>query len=91
MYYPAILIEDAIMGGVIVILPDMPGLVTTGDTMDIALDNVQDAVEHYLRDAETAPHPSDLDEVKQNEAFQKYNGVPALVHVDLGFLEERKR
>ena len=82
--YPVILhTDDGIHYGVTVV--DLPGCFTTGDTLDGALTNVQEAVEAFLFDAGKAPEP-----MSPNEALrlpEAEGGVLAFVEVDLTFLD----
>jgi predicted RNase H-like HicB family nuclease len=63
-YYPAVL-ERAESGGYGVVLPDFPGCVSAGDTIQSALTNAGEAltfhIEGMAEDGDTVPEPSELD------------------------------
>lgn len=69
-----------------VTVPDLPGCVTAGDTLDGALRNVQAAVETYLHGETEVPVPSPLDRWVRDPEFA--DGVFALVDVNLDFLAD---
>ena len=50
-YYPAIF-EKAEEGGYTVLVPDMPGCITEGDTLEQAMWMAQDAIGCWLNDVE---------------------------------------
>ncbi|MBI4805244.1 MAG: type II toxin-antitoxin system HicB family antitoxin [Desulfovibrio sp.] len=83
-HYPVILhTENGVSYGVTI--PDMPGCYTSGDTLEEALANVQEAVEAYLFDAGHAPEVSAPDAVL--DMVEAEGGVLAYVEVDLSFLD----
>ncbi|MHC1788968.1 type II toxin-antitoxin system HicB family antitoxin [Solidesulfovibrio sp.] len=82
--YPAILHTDNGTGYGVTI-PDLPGCFTSGDTLDEALANVQEAVEAYLFDADEAPRASSAPTVLGTAEAE--GGVLAYVEVDLSFLD----
>ena len=69
-----------------VTVPDLPGCITAGDTLDEALRNVQEAVELYLHGEAIVPVPSPIDRWAQNPDFA--DGMFAMVDVDLDFLAD---
>lgn len=69
-----------------VTVPDLPGCITAGDTLDEALRNVQEAVETYLHGEADAPVPSPLDRWARDPDFA--DGVFALVDVNLDFMAD---
>lgn len=86
MYFPvAVFIEEDAAYGVTV--PDIPGCNTAGDTLEVALTNVQEAVELALEDAKTSPVPGKLEGYKDDPDFA--GAVWVMVNIDLGFMDER--
>lgn len=69
-----------------VTIPDLPGCITAGGTLDEALRNVQEAVETYLHGETDAPVPSPLDRWARDPDFA--DGVFALVEVNLDFMAD---
>jgi predicted RNase H-like HicB family nuclease/uncharacterized protein (DUF1778 family) len=69
-----------------VTVPDLPGCITAGDTLDEALRNVQDAVELYLHGEAIVPIPSPIDRWARDPDFA--DGMFAMVDVDLDFLAD---
>lgn len=69
-----------------VIIPDLPGCVTAGNTLDEALRNVQEAVETYLHGEKLVPVPSPLDRWAREPDYS--DGVFALVDIDLDFMAD---
>lgn len=83
-HYPVILhTDDGVRYGVTV--PDMPGCYTSGETLEEALSNVQEAVEAYLFDADKAPEPSTP--VSVLAMAEAEGGVLAYVELDVSFLD----
>ncbi len=62
MRYNAVF-EPCEEGGFVVTVPKLPGLVTEGDSYEVALENVKDAVKGYLQvlneSGEEIPEPDD--------------------------------
>ncbi|MGE0356876.1 MAG: type II toxin-antitoxin system HicB family antitoxin [Burkholderiales bacterium] len=69
-----------------VTIPDLPGCVTAGDTLDQALRNVQEAVEAYLHGEPDVPIASPLDRWVRDPEFA--DGIFALVDVNLDFMAD---
>lgn len=83
-HYPMILhTDDGVGYGVTV--PDLPGCFTSGDTLEEALSNVQEAVEAFLFDMDKAPEPSAPGVVLSMAEAE--GGVLAFVELDLSFLD----
>ena len=83
-HFPVILhTDDGVNYGVTV--PDMPGCFTSGETLEEALSNVQEAVEAYLFDADKTPEPSAPARVLT--LAEAEGGVLAYVELDLSFLD----
>jgi len=66
-----------------VVVPDLPGCFSAGDTLDEALDNAREAVATWLESeldhGEGVPAPTTVD-----EHLKKYKGwIPSVVEIDL--------
>jgi len=48
MQYPVLLLYDLELGGFAVQVPDLPGCVTQGETVEEALENAQEAIGGYI-------------------------------------------
>ncbi len=91
MRYPVVIEPgtDATAYGVIV--PDLPGCFSAGDTLDEAMSNVEEAIAAWIDAAVDAgqaiPHPSDLETLRK--AHKVYKGwVWGLVKVDPALLDD---
>jgi predicted RNase H-like HicB family nuclease len=69
-----------------VTIPDLPGCITAGATLDEALRNVQEAVETYLHGETIVPVASPLDRWARDPDYA--DGIFALVDVDLDFMAD---
>lgn len=90
MRYPVVLhTDDGIRFGVTV--PDLPGCFSTGDTFDIALDSVLEAIDLHLEGMIEAggevPEPGTIAEHRTNPDFTE--GVWAAVEIDTSRFEGR--
>lgn len=84
MRFPVVLhTDDNIRYGVTV--PDLPGCYSTGDSMDDALDSIQEAIDLHLmgmmEDGEVMPVASSIAQHKDNPNYA--DGVWALVMVEI--------
>ena len=52
-----VILEREPDGGFVAVVPALPGCVTQGDTRDIALANVREAIEVYIEDCLDAGDP----------------------------------
>jgi predicted RNase H-like HicB family nuclease len=68
-----------------VIVPDLPGCFSSGETMEEAVENAQEAIlchiEGLIMDNDAVPQPTSIENHKNNPDYQ--DGVWALVNVDL--------
>jgi len=68
-----------------VVVPDLPGCFSAGDTVDEAMTNAHDAIllylEAYLDDGKPFPKPLPVEEHRKNPEFEGW--VWAVVNVDL--------
>lgn len=72
-----------------VTIPDIPGCFTTGDSLQEALTNVQEAVVCHLRGEEVLPKPGNFEAHMKNRDYS--GGVWCMVDIDLGTLESRAK
>ena len=88
MLFPAVFHKDksSCFG---VTIPDIPGCFTAGDTLDEAIQNVQEAVECHLHGEEFIPSPSPLEGWLNDPKYA--GGVWIMVDLDLSFLELKAR
>jgi len=91
MYYP-IAIEpgdDAHAFGVVV--PDLPGCFSAGDTLDEAMENAKEAVVLWVETAidndQTIPHPSNVATYQNDPEFSGW--VWALIEVDPALIDDK--
>ena len=71
-----------------VVVPDLPGCFSAGDTLDEAVDNAREAIELWLEtvidDGGAVPEPGSITEHQANPEYAGW--VWAVVPVDLGVL-----
>jgi predicted RNase H-like HicB family nuclease len=74
-----------------VVVPDLPGCFSAGDTLDEAIDNASEAIELWLEtvidDGGAIPEPRSVAEHQRNPEFSGW--VWALVNVDLAQLSDK--
>ena len=74
-----------------VVVPDLPGCFSAGDTLDKAIDNASEAIELWLEtvidDGGTVPAPRSISEHQKNPEFSGW--VWAIVNVDLAQLSDK--
>jgi len=72
-----------------VVVPDLPGCFSAGDTLDEAIVNAREAIELWLEtvleDGGTVPEPTPIDEHQKNKEFDGW--IWALADIDLSRLE----
>jgi predicted RNase H-like HicB family nuclease len=86
-YYPVIVHKDKTSAfGVIV--PDLPGCFSAGETLEDALRNVQEAVEVHLCGEDIAPEPRAMEHWKNNPEYKKAYAV-TLAPVDLSLMNDK--
>lgn len=86
-YYPVIVDKDK-SSAFGVIVPDIPGCFSAGETLEDALRNVQEAVEVHLHGEDIAPEPSPLEHWKSRPEYKKAYAI-ALAPVDLTFMNDK--
>lgn len=74
-----------------VIVPDLPGCFSAGDTLDEAIDNAREAIELWLEtvidDGGAVPAPGQIDQHQANPEFKAH--IWAVVTVDLASLSDK--
>jgi predicted RNase H-like HicB family nuclease len=74
-----------------VIVPDLPGCFSAGDTLDEAIDNAKEAIELWLEtvidDGGAVPDPGQIDQYLANPEFKDH--IWAVVAVDLASLSDK--
>lgn len=70
-------------------VPDFPGVFTGGETLEEALNNVQEAIECFYEgeNVESLPNPSPLDQILSSENAK--DGAVVLVDVNFDFLNHK--
>lgn len=80
--------EDQAFG---VVVPDLPGCFSAGDTLDEAIDNAKEAIEFWLEtvidDGGAVPAPKSIAEHQANSEFAGW--VWAVVPIDLAVLSDK--
>lgn len=81
--------DDAHAFGVVV--PDLPGCFSAGDTLDEAIDKAKEAIELWLEtvidDGGSVPHPKSISEHQANPEYKDW--VWAIVTIDLAELSDK--
>lgn len=92
MRYPVVIHKDK-SSDYGVTVPDLPGCISTGDTMEDALVNVVEAIECHLEgllfDGEIIPEAQSVEVHQKNKDFR--GGTWALVNVDLSRLASKAK
>lgn len=74
-----------------VVVPDLPGCFSAGDTMDEAIVNASESIllmlESYLDEGKPFPNPKPLDEHRKNPEFDGW--IWALADIDLSQLDDK--
>lgn len=74
-----------------VVVPDLPGCYSAGDTLDEALDNAREAIELWIEtvldDNGVVPAPSSIDEHQSNPAYAGW--IWGVVPIDLTSLSDK--
>lgn len=92
MHYPVVVHKDK-ESDYGVIVPDIPGCFSAGDTYEEALENVREAIECHIEglliDHESIPMPKEIDQ--HLNAVDYEGGVWALVEIDLSQLSGKAK
>lgn len=74
-----------------VVVPDLPGCFSAGDTLDEAIDNAKEAIELWLEtiidDGGTVPEPGRISEHQANPGYAGW--IWAIVTIDLAELSDK--
>ena len=87
IFYPAVF-ETAAEGGYTVQVPDLPGCITEGDTLEEAMWMAQDAIGSWLSDVEEKDFPKASD-VRNIDTSEYQDFFVTLVEFDPRIYEER--
>ena len=60
-----VVLERELDGGYVVSVPALPGCVSEGDTRDVALKNIREAIELYVEDCREAGDPVPVEAGKE--------------------------
>ncbi len=92
MRYPVVVHKDA-NSDYGVTVPDLPGCFSAGETMDDALENVQEAIEYHIEgmllDGEQIPSPVNIEIHKKKIEYK--NGIWALIKIDISKLSGKAK
>ena len=84
MHYPILIEEGGEAAAFGVVVPDLPGCFSAGDTLDEAMDAVREAIAAWvdaaLDGAQVVPGPSSLDAVRRLPGFEGW--TVAVVELD---------
>jgi predicted RNase H-like HicB family nuclease len=77
-----------------VVVPDLPGCFSAGDTLDEALSNAREAIllhlEGLLDDGQSFPKPSNIQQLRNKRGYRGYRGWTwAIVDVDISELGDK--
>ncbi|GAN55269.1 type II toxin-antitoxin system HicB family antitoxin [Tanticharoenia sakaeratensis] len=76
-----------------VVLPDLPGCFSAGDTLDEAVTNATEAATLWIEDmidrGESIPAPSRLDAIVQTPEWSGSGWMPGFVNIDPTIFDER--
>ena len=82
--YPVLIEEGSDRTAFGVVVPDLPGCFSAGDSLDEALDNVREAIAAWVDAALDAgnqvPPPSPVDAVRRLKSYKGW--TPAIVEID---------
>jgi antitoxin HicB len=85
LQYSIVLIPDEESGGFTVEVPDLPGCITEGDTVEEALEMAEEAIEGFIEVlkecGDPVPKPSKLEVVVKRKAHSKENPIFTTVKV----------
>lgn len=91
MRYPVAIESGTSRKAVGIVVPDLPGCYSAGDSLDEALANAREAIEAWIETAldigAAVPAPSSLETLRRKRSFRGW--AWALVEVDLGSLHGR--
>lgn len=89
MKYPVVIEPATASTAFGVVVPDLPGCFSAGDTIEEALDNAHEAIELWIEavldDGGSVPVPSSIDAWRKRREYKGW--IWALVAIDLSILE----
>ena len=89
MKYPVVIEPATATTAFGVVVPDLPGCFSAGDTIEEALDNAHEAIELWIEsvldDGDAVPVPTSIDAWRKRREFKGW--IWALVAIDLSTLE----
>lgn len=93
MRYPIVIERGSDTQAFGVIVPDLPGCFSAGDTFNEAIDNAQEAMTLWIEDAldncNAVPKPSDLDTLRATGRWSGPEWIWGFVDVDPAILDEK--
>ena len=91
MKYPIAIEPGSESEAFVVVVPDLPGCYSAGDTLDEALDNAREAIELWIEtvldDNGVVPAPSSIDRHQSNPAYAGW--IWGVVPIDLTSLADK--
>ncbi len=88
MYYPIAIEKGDANHAYGVIVPDIPGCFSAGDTLDEALMQAEDAIllqlEEYLDNGQPFPQPSPMEDLRHQQAYEGF--IWSITKVDVSKL-----
>jgi len=93
MRYPIVIERGSDTQAFGVVVPDLPGCFSAGDTFNEAIDNAQEAMTLWIEDAldncNAVPSPSDLDALRAAGQWSGPEWIWGFVDVDPALLDEK--
>lgn len=91
MHYPIAIETGDVDHAFGVVVPDLPGCFSAGDTLEAAMENAREAIELWLEvaidDGKPVPEPLPLDQLRKKREYRGWTW--ALVSVDLASLSDK--
>lgn len=87
MYYPIAIEQGDAEHCYGVIVPDLPGCFSAGDSFEEALENAKEAIKFHLEtivdDGEVIPLPSPIEQHRHKPEFKNHDFIWAMVEIDV--------
>ena len=91
MHYPVAIETGDTEHAFGVVVPDLPGCFSAGDTLEAAMENAREAIELWLEvaidEGKPVPEPSPLDRLRKKRQFRSWTW--ALVTIDIASLSDK--
>lgn len=91
MHYPIAIETGGADHAFGVVVPDLPGCFSAGDTLEAAMENAREAIELWLEvaidDGKPIPEPAPLDQLRKRREYRGWTW--ALVTIDLASLSDK--